>query len=156
MNVSENLRGDLAHFIADYISQRPSRNLAFLAKRTKLGYATIRRLANQTGNPSFETVWTLLQFILGASEAKTYLMQHFPQKFPDVSMEAQPAYQPNSMGFLVNTIKDVHLTVEGTNRARRIMQQAIQEIQALQVPNGIEDSVETKLVLLFQKSKAQV
>lgn len=66
--------------IDTYISARPNRSIASLARKSGLAYSTVRRMAQGEAQPELSTVITILGAILGREGFINFLKEHFPKE----------------------------------------------------------------------------
>lgn len=63
-----------------YISARPNRSIASLARKCGLGYSTVRRLAQGEATPELSTVVTIIGAIKSKDEFVSFLKEFFPKE----------------------------------------------------------------------------
>ena len=66
--------------IDKYLSERPNRSIASLARKSGLAYSTVRRMAQGEAQPELSTVITILGATLGRDGFITFLKSYFPKE----------------------------------------------------------------------------
>lgn len=93
---SANERTDvLAHYIERWLAQGPRRSLQTLSRNTHIPYPTLRRIMQREGEPTLDTVLTLLNLVATLDEAMDYLkynkaVKQFYEKISSQTTLAKP------------------------------------------------------------------
>ncbi|MDB2447065.1 hypothetical protein N9W79_00405 [bacterium] len=66
--------------IDKYLSERPNRSIASLARKSGLAYSTVRRMAQGEAQPELSTVITILGATLGREGFISFLKGYFPKE----------------------------------------------------------------------------
>lgn len=66
--------------IDKYLSERPNRSIASLARKSGLAYSTVRRMAQGEAQPELSTVITILGAVLGRDGFISFLKNYFPKE----------------------------------------------------------------------------
>jgi len=80
MQSKKALSDALKREIDAYLSARPNRSIASLARKSGLGYSTIRRLAQGEATPELSTVVTVIGAIQSRDGFVSFLKEHFPKE----------------------------------------------------------------------------
>lgn len=80
METNPPLADALKNEIDQYLSERPNRSVASLARKSGLAYSTVRRIAQGEAQPELSTVITILGAILGRDGFISFLKNYFPKE----------------------------------------------------------------------------
>lgn len=73
------LSKDLSSLIDDYLKGHPSRTVSVLARKAKINYQTMRRIAQGENIPKLESLMSLLFELVGRNGMVMFLKKHYPE-----------------------------------------------------------------------------
>lgn len=108
---------DIKDLIKEWMDEKPSRDLALLARKTSVPYTTLRRIYNEGGLPNCSTALSLFSVIGSKKQCFTYLEEYFPEaaaftrrEFTDDSLSLSP-YSESIRPFIEDQISFIILAM---------------------------------------------